>query len=68
VQVMGWNLAAMSQEDQEAAEKLWKELERERAQLGEECMGDDVERKAEWCQSTLSKVLDAKAKKIRICA
>jgi len=29
VQVIGWNLAAMSKEDEEAAEKLWKELERE---------------------------------------
>jgi hypothetical protein len=58
----------MSKEDEEAAEKLWRELERERAHLGEECTGNDVEREAEWCQETLSKVLDAKAKKIRICA
>jgi len=68
VQVIGWNLAAMSQEDKEAAEKLLKELERDRAHLGEECMGDDVEREAEWCQATVSKVLDVKAKKIGICA
>jgi len=62
VQVIGWNLAAMSKEDEEAAEKLGKELERERAHLGEECTGDDVEREAEWCQATLSNVVDAKAK------
>jgi hypothetical protein len=68
VQVIGWNLATMSKEDQDAAEKLWRELERERAHLGEECTGDDVEREAKWCQDTLSKVLDAKANKIRICA
>jgi hypothetical protein len=54
--------------DEEAAQKLWKELERNRAHLGDECMGDYVKREAEWCQATLSKVLDAKAKKIRICA
>jgi len=58
----------MSKEDEEAAEKLWKALERDRAQLGEECTGDNVERDAEWCQATLSKDLDAKAKKIRIWA
>jgi len=29
VQVIGWNLAAMSKENEEAAEKLWKELERD---------------------------------------
>jgi len=58
----------MPKEDEEAAEKLWRELESERAHLGEECTGDDVEREAEWCQEALSKVLDAKAKKIRICA
>jgi hypothetical protein len=68
VQVIGWNLAAMSKEDEKAAEKLWKELEGHRARLDEECTGDEVEREAEWCQETLSKVLDAKAKKIRICA
>ena len=43
VQVIGWNLAAMSKEDEEAAEKLWKELERDRVYLGEECTGDNVE-------------------------
>jgi len=67
VQVIGWNLAAMSKEDEEAGEKLWNELERERAHLGAECMRDDVEGEAKWCQET-SKVLDAKARKIAICA
>jgi hypothetical protein len=64
VQVIGWNLAAMSKEDEKAAEKLWKEQEGHRARLDEECTGDEVEREAEWCQETLGKVLDAKAKKI----
>jgi hypothetical protein len=68
LQVIGWNLAAMSKEDEKATEKLWKELEGQSARLDEECTGDEVEREAEWCQETLSKVLDAKAKKIRICA
>ena len=67
VQVIGWDLAAMSKEDEEPAEKLWRELERERACLGKECTGDNVEREAVWCQEALSKVLDAKAKKIGIC-
>ena len=42
MQVIGWNLAAMSKEHEEAAETLWKQLERDIAHLGEECMGDDV--------------------------
>jgi len=54
VQVIGWNLAATSKLDEEAAEKLWKELERDRAHLGGECMGDDVEREAKLYQATLS--------------
>jgi len=49
-------------EEEEAAEKRWKELDRERAQLGEECTGDDVEREAEWCPETLSNDLDGKGK------
>jgi hypothetical protein len=67
-QVVGWNLAAMSQEDVEAAKELWKERPKEMAHLGAEIMGDEVESEAEWCQEALSRVLDATAKKITICA
>ena len=63
-----WNLAAMLKEDDNAAEKLWKELEGQIAHLDEECTGDEVERDAEWCHDTQSKVLDTTVKKIRICA
>jgi hypothetical protein len=68
VQVIGWNLAVMSKAAEEAAEKLSSDRERERAHLDEECMGDNVEREAKWCQETINKVLDAKAKIIRIRA
>jgi len=68
VQVIGWNLAAMAKEDEEAAEILWKELDGERGHLDQECTGDEVEQEAEWCQETLGKVIDANAKKIKICA
>jgi len=50
VQVIGWNLAAVSNEAEKAAEMLWKELEGLRACLDEECTGDEVEQEAEWCQ------------------
>lgn len=62
MQVTGWNLAPMSKENEEAAEKHWKELEGERAHLDEEYKGDEVEREAECCQKALAKVLDAKCK------
>jgi len=68
VQVIGWNFAAMSKKDEEAAEQLWKELEGQRGHLDEECMWDEVEREAEWCQETRSKVLYANGKKLGICA
>jgi hypothetical protein len=68
VQVIQCTLPAMSKEDQEAAKKLWRDLERERAHLGKECKGDNVEGEAELCQETLSRVQHAKAKKIEICA
>jgi hypothetical protein len=67
-QVVWWNLAAMSQEDKEQAEKQWKERKRGRAYQGVRSTGDDVESEAKWCQESLGKVLDASAKKIRICA
>jgi len=40
VQVIGCNLAAMSKEDEKAAEKLWEKLEGQRGRLDEECTGD----------------------------
>jgi hypothetical protein len=67
-QVVGWNLAAILQEDVEVAEELWREQAKERADLGVESTGDEVESEAEWCQDALSKVLDTTAKKISICA
>jgi hypothetical protein len=67
MQLTQWNHAAMSKEVVEAADKLWSELQREGTQLREECKGDDVERGAEWCQDTLSKIHDVEARNIRIC-
>jgi len=43
VQVLGWNLAAMSKEDEEAAEEVLKELQGGRTHLDEKCTGDEVE-------------------------
>jgi len=66
--VVGWNLAATTEEDEEAAKKLWMELAKKRAHLEAACMEDKVEREVTWCQETLSEVRDITAKKIRICA
>ena len=66
--VVGWNLAAMTEKDIEAAQKLWRKLARERAQLDAECTEDEVEQEVAWCQEAMSSVLNATAKKIRICA
>jgi len=66
--VVGWILAAMTEEDVKAAEKLWMELEKERAHLDAECTADEVEEDGTWCQEDMGNVLDPTAKKIRICA
>jgi len=66
--VVGWNLAAMTEEDTKAAEKLWIELAKGRAHLDAECTADEVEQEAAWCQEAMGNILDATAKKIRICA
>jgi len=66
--VVGWNIATITQKNAEAAEELWMELAKERARLDEEFTEDEVEQEAAWCQKALSSVLDATAKKIRICA
>jgi len=66
--VVGWNLASMTEKNVEAAEKLWMDSARERAQLDAECTEDEVEQEAGWCQEATICVLDATAEKIRICA
>jgi len=65
--VVGWNLAARTEEDVKAAETLWMELAKERAHLDAECTADEVEQQAAWCQEAMGNVLDATAKNIRIC-
>jgi len=66
--VVGWNIAAMTEKDAKAAEKLWMELAKQRAHLDAECTADEVEQEAAWCQEAMGNVLDTTAKKIRICA
>jgi len=66
--VVRWYLAAMTEEDAEAAEELWTELAKEGAHLDAECTADEVEQEAACCQEAMVNVLDAMAKKIRICA
>jgi len=65
--VVVWNLAGMTEEHLEAAEKLWRELAKERAHLSAECTADEVEHEAAWCQEAMSSDLNATAKKITIC-
>jgi hypothetical protein len=65
--VVGSNIAAMTEEDSKAAERLWMELAKERAHLDTECTADEVEQEAAWCQEAIGSVLDTTAKKIGIC-
>jgi 23S rRNA A1618 N6-methylase RlmF len=57
----------MMEVDPETAEKLWVELAKERAHLDAECKEDKVEQEATWCQEAVRSVLNAMARKIRIC-
>jgi len=66
--VVVWKSAAMKEGDANAAEKLCRELAKERAHLDAECTADEIEREAAWCQEAMGSVLDAMAKEIRICA
>jgi len=66
--VVGWKLAVLMEKDAEAVEKLWMQLSKERAQLDAECTENNVQQEATCCQEAMSSVLDATAKKIRICA
>ena len=58
----------MREEYAEAADKLWRELAKERAHLDAECTPDELEPEAAWCQEPMGNDLDATAKKIRINA
>jgi hypothetical protein len=65
--VLRWNLAAMIEEDVEAAEQLLVELAKERAYLDPGITEDNVEQETEWCLDAISSVLYAMVEKIRIC-
>jgi len=39
-----------------------------RAHLDAECTADEVDREAGWCQEEMGNVIDATAKKIKMCA
>jgi len=65
--VVRWNVAAMTESEAGEVEKLFMELAKERPQLDAECIEDEVEQEAAWCQEGMSSVLDSTAKKIRIC-
>jgi len=64
--VVGWNTAAMTEEDTEAAELLWMQLANDRGHLDAECTADEVEPAATWCQGAMYNVLDTTAMTIRI--
>ena len=49
---------AVWQEDVEVAEELGRDHAKERAHLGAESTGDEVESKDELCKESLRKVLD----------
>jgi hypothetical protein len=66
-EVVGWNLAAMSQEDNMQTDSLWREQAGGSASLGVESTGNDIESEAELCHKARLKVLDATANKISIC-
>jgi hypothetical protein len=58
----------MTEEDMAAAaETLWAELAKESAPLGAECTEDKVEQGVACCHEVTSCVLNAMAKKIKIC-
>ena len=67
IQVIGCNLAAMSDANENKAQKLWKKLPKQNAYLGVENMGDKGEYEAKWCQDVLSRLLNTTAKKARVC-
>ena len=67
MRVVGWSIAAMTEEDLEAGGKLWRELAKKRAHLSAECTADKVGHEGAWCQEAMSSVLNAAAKKIRKC-
>ena len=66
--VLGCNLAVMTEKDLEAAEKLWMESAKKKAQLDAPCTDDEVEQEAAWCQEAISNILNATAKMITIYA
>jgi len=66
--VVAWNLAAITLEDLNAAEKLCREVAKERAHHNAGGTEGEVQQEATWCQEAMSSFVNATAKKLRICA
>jgi hypothetical protein len=66
--VVGWHLTATREKDVEAAEKLWMELIKDRAQIDAECTEDEVDQEGSWGQEAMSSFLDTTVNNIRICS
>jgi len=64
--VVGWKVAAQTEENADAAEKLWTELGQGRAHLDVACAADTLDQVGPWCQEAMANVLNATANKIRI--
>jgi len=65
--VEGWNIAAMTEEDVESAERLLMALANEMTQLEAECPADKVEQLAARFEEPLGRILEDTAKRVRIC-
>ena len=66
----GWHIGPLMEDMEalQAVESAWEELSRNQPSLTDNCSPGDVENEAEWLEGSLTKVLDAYVKPIRLCA
>jgi hypothetical protein len=58
----------MTQDAKDEAEQLWLEAGRSRAILDNFSFCEDIESETKWTEETFTKILDQKARRIRLCA
>jgi hypothetical protein len=63
-----WDINGMSEDDKDEAELLWLEASETRPILDDFSFCEDIESETLWIEESFTKILNQKARRIRLCA
>jgi hypothetical protein len=67
-EMIRWDISSMTEDAKDEAELLWLEAGRSRAILDDFSFREDIEAETKWIEETFTKILDQRARRIRLYA